>query len=322
MKRAAILFLLSGLVFGPAASAQPAPNPKTPAGTNIEKVIVTAPRLHSGVTPNAIAHDFVKSFAAPTVLRDAIARWQIAICPDFEGIAPQFAAVMEARFRTIAGQAGASMKEKGCKPNLTVAFTPQPQVYLDALHKKNMDALGYHGTTTISHPIQAWYVTGTKDIRGKVFLDKDATLVLECPAGDCYGFAKIANTNTASVDDVGGWRFRPDATSDLLYVTIIVDSAQTGHYMVGEIADYVAMLALSRTEDYDDCQLMPSITNLLSSNCDDKRKSDAITASDIAYLRGVYKMDAGANLQIQQDQIAAEMEKAIPVKISSSAGQP
>src|SRR3984957_2389010 len=116
-----------------AASAQPAPDKK------IETVIVTAPKFHAGVTPNAIAHDFVKSFAAPTVLRDAIARWQVAICPDFEGLAPQYAAVMQARFRTIAGQAGAPMKEKGCKPNLIVAITPQPQAYLDALHAKNVE---------------------------------------------------------------------------------------------------------------------------------------------------------------------------------------
>jgi hypothetical protein len=56
---------------------------------------------------------------------------------------------------------------------------------------------------------------------------------------------------------------------------------------------------------------MPSITNLLSSNCDDKLKPAEITPTDIAYLRGVYRMDAGAKLQIQQDQIAAEMAHAL-----------
>ena len=121
---------------------------------------------------------------------------------------------------------------------------------------------------------------------------------------------------------VGGWRgYHPDLSSDLLYVTIIVDADQTAHNTVGEIADYVAMMALSRTEDYDDCQLMPSITNLLSPMCDDKLKPSEITPTDIAYLRGVYKMDSGATLQIQQDQIAAEMQKAIPVKTSPSTGQ-
>ncbi|HWC62595.1 MAG TPA: hypothetical protein VG501_03160 [Rhizomicrobium sp.] len=263
------------------------------------------------MTPNAIAHDFVKSFAAPTVLRDAIARWQMPICPDFEGIAPQYVAVMDARFRAIAKMAGALVKDKGCRPNLVVAFTPEPQTYLDGIHRKNVDALGYKGPTAVTHPVQAWYVTGTQDSRGKVFLDKEGTLELDCPSGDCFGFARISNSNTAPVTDVGGWRFRPDLSSDLLYVTIIVDSKKTGTFLVGEVADYVAMLALSRTEDYDDCQLVPSITNLLSDNCAEGLKPGAITPADIAFLRGVYKMDAGANLQVQQDQVAGEMAKSL-----------
>ena len=61
-------------------------------------------------------------------------------------------------------------------------------------------------------------------------------------------------------------------------------------------------------------QLVPSIANLLSSNCDETLKPGTITPTDIAYLRGVYKMDAGATLQIQQDQIAGEMAKAIPMQ--------
>ena len=307
MKRALGIVLLAALTG--AVQAQPAPALEVSPAPSVERVIVTAPKLHAGVTPNAIAHDFVGSFAAPTALRDAIARWQTAICPQFLGLAPQFAKVMEARLRMIATEAGAPMKEKGCRPNLTVAFTPQPQAYLDALHARNVEALGYRGTTTISHPVQAWYVTGIQDNRGQVFEDEDANLSLEFPAcaGPC---AFTASTNTAAFSNVGGWR-HPDLSSDLLYVTIIVDTQKTATFKVHEIADYVAMLALSRTQDYEDCQLMPSITNLLSSNCDDKLKPDAITTSDVAYLRGVYKMDAGATLKIQQDQIAGEMAASL-----------
>ncbi len=285
------------------AAAQPATD------QTIEQVIVTASRYHTGVTPNAVAHDFVGSYAMPSVLTDQISRWQVGVCPVFEGLAPQYVTVMEARFRKIAGEVNAPLKGKGCKPNLIVAVTPQPQSYLDALHAKNAEALGYHGTKTVSHSIQAWYVTGIQDNRGTVFLDKDADLVIDDCGGGCP--PHIGGTNTAPLESVGGWRGRNDVASDLLYATIIVDSAATRHYRVGEIADYVAMLALSRSEDYGDCQLMPSITNLLSS-CDDKLKPDQITPTDIAYLRGVYKMDPGAKLKIQQDQIAAEMAKAIP----------
>jgi hypothetical protein len=237
-------------------------------------------------------------------MRDAIARWQVAICPNFEGLAPQFAAVMEARLRTIARQAGVSMKEKGCRPNLFVIFTTAPQAMLDALRAKSLDTLGYHAAAAITHPIQAWYETGITDQHGQTWKDEESW-------GLTYG-SNYTSFNGPTTE-VGGWRFHPDATSDLINVTIIVDSTQASTNMVGSVADYIAMLALTRTDDYDDCQLMPSITNLLSPNCDDKLRPDTITATDIAYLRGVYKMDAGATLQIQQDQIAGEMAKTLAV---------
>ena len=309
MRRPSPSLVLLALAMAPCAFAQPNPAPKNSSPPGTETVIVTAPRFHAGITPNAIAHDFVKSFAMSSVLTEQIPRWQTGICPAFLGVAPQYAQVMDYRLRQIAIKAGAPMKDKGCKPNLNIVFTPQPQAYLDSLHAKNVEALGYHGVTTDTHPVQAWYVTATTDIRGQKFLDKDSDLAdVECQGKPpfCY----LSSTSDAPMSNIGGWRAHPDVTSDLLYATIIVDSTRTAHETVGAIADYVAMLALSRSEDYGDCQLMPSITNLLSA-CDDKLKPDAITQSDIAYLKGVYKMDPGAKLQIQQDQIAAEMQKSL-----------
>ena len=299
----AVLAVLA-LAAAPCAWAQPAPKAST--SRSVETVIVTAPKLHAGVTPNAIAHDFVKSFAMPSVLTEQIPRWQTGICPTFLGMAPQYAQVMDYRLRQIAIKAGAPMKDKGCKPNLVVLFTSQPEAQLEAVREKGPDTLGYHAATTITHPVQAWYATGTVDIRGRVSTDRETFASdFGCSEHDLCLPGSPPQTN------VGGWRFHPDVQSDLLYVTIIVDSARTAHETVGAIADYVAMLALSRSEDYGDCQLMPSIANLLTASCDDKLKPDAITPTDIAYLKGVYKMDAGATLQIQQDQIAAEMQKAI-----------
>ncbi len=305
MTRFVLVAGLLGLVAAPIASAQPAP--ENPANTASETVTVTGAKSHAGVTPNDIAHDFVRTFAAPTDLSDAIARWQTSICPQFLGVAPNIAAVMEWRFRTIAQAAGAALMEKGCKQNVQVVVTPEPQAYLEALHKKSMDILGYHGAKTVTHPIQAWYVTGITDIRGRTVMDRDNTLALDITSSA----ASFASGNTAQRTDVGGWRSHPDATSSLLYVTILVDAKKTAAHKVGRIADYAAMIALSRTADYGDCQLMPSITNILSPACDEALKPDTITRSDLAYLRGVYRMDAGASLRVQQSQIAAEMAKAL-----------
>lgn len=166
MKASIVLVILLGWAVPPAA-AQPT------AKDDLETVIVTAPKLHFGVTPNAVAHDFIRSHAAPTVLREAIARWQVGICPEFRGVAPRFAETMEERFRKIAGEAGAPLKQTGCRPNMSVVFTAQPQAMLDAIQAKNLDALGYHGATTVTHAVQAWYETGITDLDGITELDRD-----------------------------------------------------------------------------------------------------------------------------------------------------
>ena len=75
-----------------------------------------------------------------------------------------------------------------------------------------------------------------------------------------------------------------------------------------------------RLEAYESCQVVASIANLLAPNCDDRLKPSAITASDVGFLRGVYKMmDPGASLQVQQNQIAGEMAKSITAKAAPPA---
>ena len=304
--RSTLLLAMLGLVFAPMAWAQPA----TKNDSRIETVIVTVPKYHFGVTPNAIAHDFVGYFATPTVLLGTIPRWHAGICPETRGLPPQIAEAVNQRLRKIAAQVGAPMKEAGCKPNLSITFTPEPQTLLDNIRKENSLALGYHGATTVSHPVQAWYETGIRDIDGRTELDRE-------PIGsttfddECHGSKGALPCWRAPTSKIEGLAGRTGLNSDLLAVFIIVDTSKTGSYNVASVADYIAMLALSRTEDYDDCQMMPSITNLLSYNCADKMKPDLVTASDIAYLRGVYRMESGAPLIVQQDQIAGEMANAL-----------
>lgn len=289
--------------------ALPAPaQPSSAAEPSREKVIVTAPGLKPGVTPNAVAHDFIFHYAAPTVLRDAIPRWQVGICPEIRGVADNFASFIETRIRAIAAEAEAPLKAKGCRPNLSITFTPKPQELLDNVRARNSDALGYHGERMVVHPVQAWYVTGITDIDGRTELDRDEGGSVEDPCGGQKNRPPCWSMPTSKI---GGWKFHPDATSDLLYVTVIIDSAKTARYGVGEIADYIAMLALTQTRNFEGCEPVASIANLLASDCADGLKPAEITQTDIAFLRGIYKMDAGATLAIQQDQIAGEMAKAL-----------
>jgi hypothetical protein len=80
-------------------------------------------------------------------------------------------------------------------------------------------------------------------------------------------------------------------------------------YEVGTLADYIAMLALTQLNSLDVCQQLPSVINLLAPNC--PSPPDAISESDLGYLRGLYSMSADGNLRMQQDGIAHQMKQSL-----------
>jgi hypothetical protein len=312
--RTFLALVFAGLLMESLASAA---GQSVPEDTSRETIIVNGKRIPN--TPNGIAHAMIETYAAPSPLLNQLTRWRIGICPRTDGLSSRnLNDYVTARIREVAALAGAPVKPLPCKPNIQVFFTDDPQAALDEFHKKNSLMLGYHGAVKVSHSIQAWYETGTTDINGLTILDEDTMGHIEFTNGgglvpDSNGRLVehgIAVTDGIPHTTVEGWKARPEVTSDFISVLILADSRKTGIHKLGAIGDYVAMLALSRTEAYETCEIVPSIANEMASGCDPKLMPEKLSLSDIGYLRGLYNMDAGATLKIQQDDIAGEMLKA------------
>ena len=247
MRTKRAILLLTMLSLAPALAQTPQKK------DDLETVIVTGRRLPT--TPEGIAHDVIRSIAAPGLLLGTIARWREGICPRTDGLSSQtLNSYVTKRIREIAAQAGAPLKDQPCKPNVEVMFTDDPQGMLDAVRNANPDVLGYHAADTVTHPIQAWYETGTTDIRGRTVVDREVMGTIEYTnggptinpkTGAPEGFVTTFGIPMANIQ---GWKGRPEVSSDIIGVIIIGDSRQTGSHQLGAVADYVAMLALSRTE--------------------------------------------------------------------------
>jgi hypothetical protein len=82
-------------------------------------------------------------------------------------------------------------------------------------------------------------------------------------------------------------------------VIIVADLSNLQNYEMGALADYIAMLALSQPKSFDQCWEVPSITVLLSKDCESSRKTATLSDNDAAFLYGLYKMGA-ADLVFQQ----------------------
>jgi hypothetical protein len=302
-----ILVALLGSAFAPATRAQPAAD----SPHDVEQVIVTAPKLSDEV--KAQIHNFVGSLTMPSQVGGEVTRWDVhnPICPKTQGFTrDQDNEFVTFRIRQIAAQVGAPVAPPPCKTNIEVYFASSPQELLDGIRKHGGS---FFLTSTLSqakrvanfsHPIQAWYITSTRDICGTTRIDNednwwDGTIAPGCQPSTSFQTA------------VEGSRLRTGLNSELGLVSIVADVNQTAHYSFLAVADYIAMLALSQTQNFEACQPLPSIANLTSPDCDSAKKTGAITPIDLAFLTGIYKMDPGASLQTQRSTIDAQMESAM-----------
>ena len=283
------------------------------AARSPENVTVT------GTKSREVLQDFVRSFAAPTRLTGKMARWESGVCPITVGLRPQFTDFISQRVKDIAKQAGAPVNDRApCAPNIVIVFSGAPQKLLDDIRQKQPNLLGYYDNSAqlaalaaITHPIQAWYMTATRDVQGSVQVDNARPAGLgvrmEVPCDICTPPYIVLYTPRAVTTT--GSRLGDGLRSELYKVIIVADRDKLASYEMGPLADYIAMLALSQVTSLDSCRQLPSIVNMLAEGCE--RKTGTLTENDKAYLHGLYKATSDQSLGIQQDQMAYQMEQEL-----------
>ena len=312
----------------PAAARPPAPAPQS-AALPVETVVVT------GANSQAINH-FVQGVATPTHIIGKVARWEAPICPYAVGMPDDVNALVVQRVKDVAAQVGVRVSTNPiCTPNIVIAFTSTPQIFLDSIRKDHRQWLGYQSSSeeldrlgTVTHPIQAWYSTATVDLQGHREIDDPHTdnngrgLLV---SGPCYlvgdgggGISAASRGNPGRICTkvvpnaigvtVAGSRVSDGLRATFDHVTIIANPLSVQASMTA-IDDYIAVLALAQINSLDTCQALPSITSLLASGC--TQAVDSLTANDLGYLKAVYAANPQKVPGLQKDEIAYRMEQGI-----------
>jgi len=290
MRYGAALFLIAGLL---ASSAGISP------AAAVETVVVTGQK-----DVDQAVHDFIQTYAKPTPLMGKLARWSkgAPLCPNATGLTAGYNAFIIARIRQVAGMVKAPLQANlSCKPNMAVLFTTRPQALLDVVRAEKPALVGYHSVaqmeamTKVSHPIQAWYATATRDYDGFLRLD-DAQAFDDCVA--VYG---LMSCSAASM----GTRVKDGIHSEIAAVTVVVDMNKIAGLQIGALADYIAMLALSQTQTFESCLPLTSIANLMTADCEGKVQS--LSETDLAYLKALYDIDPDVLGTFQTGEVSREM---------------
>jgi hypothetical protein len=237
--------------------------------------------------------NFIESHAAPA-RTGQYARWYTAICPRIAGGLPaDFAQFLRGRIADVAESVGArANRDPHCDPNVQVFFAAEPQKQLDELVRSEPVLLGYDfqsqskGAATFGGLIRPWYLTATRGRYDDVVRDTP-----DSPF--------TASMNQSSVSD---------KRSSLIWeVVVIADARKMAGYPVGPVADYIAMLILTKTRSLDGCGELPSILDLLASNCRPGNQPAALTEADTAFLKALYSIDMNLAASMQRSRIRKQM---------------
>jgi hypothetical protein len=289
---------------GPPGAAAPS-QPQEPA-TTVSPLTVTRdiPPLTRREMARAL-DGFIR--ARQTLTRvDRVARWRAPICVETLGLPQGMDAAISARITQVGAAIGAPRSDPpGCQANVEVVFTAQPQQFIDLVAKREWILLGYHFAsqteriTRFVHPVQAWYVTGTRSY------SNGAAAVAGTIAESTVGTGQIAIDDPLNRAPGGpaGTRLPAGLSSEFANVLIVVDQAKVAGQSTEAIADYVAVLTFAPVANLDSCNPLPSILDLLA-KCEPSRDPQSITASDLSYLKSLYAVNTRLDITLVRDDIA------------------
>lgn len=290
MLRSGFMAAALGLALAGTAMAAPA-SPAAPE-TAVDELTIEADKR----ARDKIVGEFIGGYVTESP-SEQVTRWSENVCPQTSGLPGVLNDMVTARVRQVAATVGAPAKaDADCRPNLFIVFAVDPQAVIDNVRRKVPEALGFHYVhdrpriSRVVRPVQAWYATETEDLNGFKELD----------TSEFGGTRHVLGTRLSQ-----GWR------SGLASVIVTVDLKVVGGTDLGSLSDYIAMLSLSQMDSPEACKALPSIANLMSTDCGSERKTAAITESDIAYLKAVYWMSPTKFINGQRGDIAFRMKQIL-----------
>ena len=189
--------------------------------------------------------------------------------------------------------------------NTDIIFSDSPQELLDRIARKSPELLGYSqrpaDLRTLHHPIEARYLTGTRSFT-------TLTTSVDGHTPTIRSGLQIDNQWDPVIGQAGS-HLGHHNRSEFARVTVIVDTSALREHSLQSIADYIAMLVLTRT-GLDGCNALSSILDLLSPDCG-ARPPPHHTGADLAYLKALYASNLEVRLNLERGELHDRMLRAI-----------
>ncbi len=290
----------------PAASSASASARASPAST---EVIVSAERRRRArraeLEPRISA--FVNQIAGSKDDPEGLARWRKEVCPLVSGLPRQEAEFVLARVSEVARAAGTPLAGERCQANLYILVTARPQGLLEAMEARNKSfTFGLAPSSLIDEfistprAVRVWYHTAEKTPEGMPLLNLSGPNWNSTETAVGPGASQVADNqsplNRAGADPWGqATHLTLNFVWDIFRVFVIVDRTRLQGVSRGQIADYIAMVALAEINPEGPPADSPTILNLFDTA--PQSAPAGISDWDRAFLKSLYVTEQKSNLQ-------------------------
>jgi hypothetical protein len=300
----------------PATSGEPTASSTAATATDLSGVTVTGEKTNPLVDTTT---QYLRSHL-PESQSGQLARFRDEICVSVVGLPPAYDAFVARRITALANEVHAPVaKAANCTANVHVIFSPQPQAQMADITKRRESLLGIHFAaqlrriSTVSRPIQSWYLTGVRDATGERHLEGNVQANMDLAdivhgGGDLGGGAQAGSPD--QLHGRPGSRLGNDMSAEVVHALIIADAKKVADARIGAVADYIAMLALARWDRLDRCNPVPSILNLMADGCVQDAPAVA-TSADLGLLTALYAVNPRESGVQQRADIASHIEAAL-----------
>jgi len=226
---------------------------------------------------------------AATRLSDGrVSRRGPELCPVVAGAAKDVNGYVRSRLRQVAGDVGLRFEARKCYPNLLILFSREPEAMLQQARQR-----GKIRYDMVSIPRIDRFKANANPVRWLSYTGEIPAYGDIAPGGVVSG----DNSGVLNVRAVDSHIIQPVA-SRLHYSLVVVDARKVDGVEIAALADYVSLVALADIRPDATQPDQASILNLFAEPGGPKR----MTASDQAYLRGLYKLKTD---RVAPDQLGA-----------------
>ncbi|MFM5925108.1 MAG: hypothetical protein ACKOPG_13075 [Novosphingobium sp.] len=260
--------------------------------------------------------DFVRQTGV-TAQQESLARWVEGICPKVGGVDDKVAAIVVARIRSVARDAGVPVAAENCRTNIAVVFTEDGATMVREIADREpqrfskMRPVMLKQLTRPDLPVRWWYGHETRARDG----GRSSSIAPPWSTGDSSsesgqsgasggGSILPMDGDSTSVNQYNSSLVSTQTIRVITSATVVIDVKQSDGFSLDAVASYAALVALA------EIRIDAKPTNSILSLFEMESEVREFTKRDSAFLKAIYLLPLDRRIGQQRGKLVGQLVQA------------